>query len=68
MSQPKINHSDKISKFILLEDGKYITNHFSHPDGVREREVKIENGSVVTDKFKFSQSSFFDVNNIVKKL
>lgn len=51
-----------------LDDGKYITNHFAHEKGVREREVEIKDGSVITDNFSFSQSSFFDVNYLVKRL
>ena len=61
-------NNEETAESKLLDDGKYITNHIYHPKGVREREIEIQNGSVVTEKFKFSQFSFFDVNYVVKKL
>ena len=52
----------------LLSDGNYIVNHNSHPVGVREREIKIEKGLVVSGKHEFSQSFFFEVNHVIRKI
>lgn len=69
------NTEDKGS--FMLGDGRYLTNVYCHPKGVREREVDIVSGVVhVPDSdskdgyMEFSQSSFFGSksNIVVKKL
>lgn len=60
-----------------LEDGRYLTNVWCHPPGVREREVTIVDGVVQVPRqdnpnntMAFSQSTFFgaESNYVVKKL
>jgi hypothetical protein len=67
----KLINEDNIEQFShnkLLSDGKYIVNHNFHDKGVRERTIEIKDSKVITEDYSFSQSSFFDVNHVVKKL
>lgn len=52
----------------ILEDGHFLVNHKLHPSGIRERIIEIKNGIVNVENFSFSQSSFFEVNYVVKKI
>lgn len=64
----EIYNNHNAVKFEKIEDGFYLSNHIYHDSESRARKIQIIKGSVLIEGSFFSQSDFFTVNRIIKKI